>query len=431
MSGNSQTYSAALVNFTATPDKRLIRPQGGYRHILFKVSATAPVGIPAAQRSPISLALVLDRSGSMAGGKLETAKVAAQAAIGLLGELDEVAVVVYDDQIEVIQPRAPVTPQLASAIVSSLSHVLPRGSTALHQGWLAGCHAVAPKYPGDMARCFLLTDGLANVGETDPETIASHAAEVREAGVITSTFGVGADYDEGLLGPMATAGGGQFHHLRHATEISSTFMGELSHLFSVVATQVRLEIELQSDLMVDVVSDYWAKGSGPAKRHWTIAIGDLATNQMRPVVVRFGFPPKNGLLQHSVFARLFYTVGGVEQSSAWQQVDFSYASNEQCSKEARDREVMHWVGLHHAWRAEREGARLNRQGDFADASRAIKRVAHRLSAYAGDDMELMQALDHLRELQNIIPAPMEATCLKEMAFRAQRLSRAQDDYRTH
>jgi Ca-activated chloride channel family protein len=93
-----------------------------------------------------------------------------------------------------------------------------------------------------LTRCFLLTDGLANVGLTDLEQIAAQAAGVRtHAGVGTSTFGIGDDYAESLLGPMAVAGGGQFHHLRTPVDIARTFLGELAEMLCAAALNVLLE----------------------------------------------------------------------------------------------------------------------------------------------------------------------------------------------
>ena len=161
----------------------------------------------------------------------------------------------------------------------ALALVQARASTALHQGWLTGCHAIAADEPAAraqgsrgrapaVARCFLLTDGLANVGLTDPEQIAAEAAGIREhAGVGTSTFGIGEDYDEDLLAPLAAAGGGQFHHLRTAEEITRTFVGELGELLAVAAGRVVLELDPDPGVTAEVVSAYWTRdGTGCGAR---------------------------------------------------------------------------------------------------------------------------------------------------------------------
>src|SRR5262249_26850714 len=87
---------------TPRPERYLIRPTGGFRHIDFALRA--PPQSTRAHRPPLALALVLDRSGSMHGTKIVTARDAASAVVAGLDERDRVAVVVFDDRIDVVQP---------------------------------------------------------------------------------------------------------------------------------------------------------------------------------------------------------------------------------------------------------------------------------------------------------------------------------------
>lgn len=429
--GNRADGGAAEMRFAAAPERRLLRPQGSHRHIVFTIKVGDRREAPPA-RPALSLALVLDRSGSMSGGKLDTAKRAALAVLDQLSPADEVAVVVYDSVSDALQPRTPVTPAARAAVRAALTRVEPRDSTALHEGWLTGCHAIAADDAerAGPARCFLLTDGLANVGETDPERIATDAARIRQnAGISTSTFGIGADYDEGLLGPMAVAGGGQFHHLRHAHDIADTFVGELGGMLATAVTGVRIEVELAPDLTTDVVSAYWT-GPDPTGGRLLIGVGDLMAGEERNVVVRFGFGAGRVGADRAVRARLVWHSGGAEHGSDWQEVGFTYASNQDCSRETRDAAVMHWVGLHHADRAQREASRLSRSGDQQGARRALRGVAHRLADYAFADPELQQALKDLTHLEEeIARAPLQPMAAKEVMFQAQRRSRGQRDFR--
>jgi hypothetical protein len=91
-------------------------------------------------------------------------------------------------------------------------------------------------------RCLLLTDGLANVGITDPAQLAHHAAELRARGVSTSTFGVGNDFDERLLQELADAGGGHFYYIADAPQIRDAITSEVGETLEVVARDVTLEI---------------------------------------------------------------------------------------------------------------------------------------------------------------------------------------------
>src|SRR5262249_34678560 len=147
------------------PERRLIPHVASQRYVDLVVQVA---DAPTVRRPPVALALVLDRSGSMAGDKIATAKRAAFAVLQRLDKRDSLAVLVFDEHIDTIQALAPVTDAVKAHVRAKLDRIGARGTTALHEGWLTGCNGlVADEHAGHergVARCFLLTDGLANVG---------------------------------------------------------------------------------------------------------------------------------------------------------------------------------------------------------------------------------------------------------------------------
>ncbi|NCA72533.1 MAG: VWA domain-containing protein, partial [Sphingobacteriia bacterium] len=193
--GAGAAHSGRLGLELAT-DRRLIRRLGRSRRYLH-LRLRVPRAVDA--RLPLDLALVLDRSGSMGGAKWAHARSAAQAAIARLGSEDRVALVVFDEQIDTLLPLCRAHEAQAAA-ARVLDGVGPRGQTDLAGGWLTGCGLIGRADGNErLHRCFLLSDGQANHGIVDPAILAHHAAELRRLGVVTSTFGVGADYAEVLL----------------------------------------------------------------------------------------------------------------------------------------------------------------------------------------------------------------------------------------
>lgn len=415
----------------ALPERRLISFAGSWRYVYFHVRAT-PVTAPEGRaRKPVGLALVVDRSGSMAGDKIETAKQAVVAVLDRLDERDRVAVVIYDDVIDVLHPAAPASPEVKAAIREALAEVEARASTALHQGWLTGCQAIA----GDsvdaerVTRCFLLTDGLANVGETDPERIAADAARVRAKALITtSTFGIGSDYDEGLLGPMAVAGGGQFHHLRTTQDMTRAFAGELGEMTEVTVRHAELELEFAEGLDVDLLSDYWAAREDAGRIR--IAIGDLIAGEERHIVVRLCFPARRGPGEWLVRTRLLWREKGALRSTDWLDLRFAYAPEAACDAEEPDRTVMHWACLHDAERAKREAVARSRRGDLDGARLSLMATTERMRPYAASDAHVgisMMSVERMAE--RVARAPASPEFAKNVSYMAYTLTRGQRDLR--
>jgi Ca-activated chloride channel family protein len=429
-------------------ERRLIRPTGGKRHVVFSLAVGAAPNT--VERPPLVIGLVLDRSGSMHGEALQTAKRTALAVVDQLTASDRASVVVFDDHIDTLAPLAAVTPALKARLRASLAGIEARGSTALHEGWLTGCQTLATSAAGadapQVTRCFLLTDGRANVGETDPERIASEAAGIRaNAGVSTSTLGFGADYDEHLLGPLAVAGGGQFHHLRTPAEIASALTGELGDLLQVAALRVRLEIEASAGMTADVVSAYPVsdvQGEGGAseasegrgavtdRRRWSIAVGDLLSGEERAIVVRCGFPQVDRAYAYSVRARVAWSDAAGAHASAWGEARFTSGSHAECDEERRDPAVMRWVGLAHADRAKLTALELRAHGEDDAARTFLMAVARRIEVYMDDDPDLIAAVAELRDLaERVEHRLLRAMEAKEAYSSSLRHSRGQKDFR--
>jgi len=94
------------------------------------------------QRPALNLALVIDRSGSMAGRKLSNARQAARFLAGELSERDRLAIVTFDGAMQVLVPSMPVRDPLT--FISAINTIDAGGCTALFEGWLAGATEVAP-----------------------------------------------------------------------------------------------------------------------------------------------------------------------------------------------------------------------------------------------------------------------------------------------
>ncbi len=426
-------------------ERRLLRAGGSssFLDVVVRVAKSPNRAQP--ERSPVHVALVIDRSGSMAGEKVRTAKRAALAVLDALNERDTAAVVVFDSRIDVVQAEEPVTALVKAHVAAELANIDARDSTALHEGWLVGCRAIAADSAEPSAearsgvrRCFLLTDGQANVGLTRSDELAQAAAQVREmAHVSTSTFGIGTDYDEELLGPMAEAGGGQFHHLRTPQEIATTFVGELEQMLGTLARDARLEIKATRGITVELVSAYpWQAGApSPADSgRWAATLGDLVGGEDRHVVVSLNFPPADAATrEHTVQVRLTWQDEAGSHATAWQRSAFRYAESDAAyDAEPRDETVLHYAAKHLSDRAQREAIRARKGGDLERARTTSREVRFSLSSLAlsQDDDVLLDELQSLAAMEDELSAlTLDSASLKERYYRSQLRASSKPDLR--
>ena len=199
------------------------------KFVMFSVECDGDVVL---EPKPLDVALVIDRSGSMSGDKLRLAREAVADFIQSLSPRDHVAVVAYDDEVEVVVRRCHPSPELGALV----RKIEDRGSTNLYGGWLAGAKMLKPG-----GSVILLSDGLANVGRfTDGGHLSAHAKKTFEAfRVSTSTIGVGTDYDEALMAGMARSGGGSHYFAQGDKSIREAFAQERYNLGAAVVGEVR------------------------------------------------------------------------------------------------------------------------------------------------------------------------------------------------
>jgi len=413
--------------FSVRPDRHLIRPNGhSQRFLLARV--TAPRATTERPRPPVNLAIVLDRSGSMSGDKLRVAKTAVEEAIARLQPEDRFSVVVYDDVVDVVIESTSASAEARRGAVERLRTIEARGSTNLGEGWLRGCEQVARALAEQgINRCLLLTDGLANVGITDHEQLARHAAELRARGVSTSTFGVGNDFDERLLQELADVGGGHFYYIADAPQIRDAITSEVGETLEVVARDVTLEITARDDIRIDPISPYKAAAAG---NRTFVSLGDLVSEQVVEVVLRLSFP--FGLVGRETGAIValadrdgVFGPGGMGAAEA-ARLTWTYADDRANDEQPRDRDVDRAVAHLFAARARQEAVQRNRVGDYAGARHILDATAARIREYAGSDPELRSLVDALIQEEVVLAAPMAEPSRKRMYAASANLMRSRD-----
>jgi Ca-activated chloride channel family protein len=385
--------NGAAVGLRIRADRRLIRADAHSRRFI-RVELRAP-GSPRDQdRLPVNLAFVLDRSGSMEEEKkIERARKAVLQGIRSLSARDRFAVVAYDDRIDVVVPSTAGTREARRAAADAVRSIEPRGATDLCEGWLRGCEQVELHLAEDaVGRCLLLTDGLANHGVTDEEEILRHAGDLRRRRIATSTFGLGADFDERLLHRMAEAGGGNFHFIESASQIPEFIAGEVGETLQVTAREVALVVETGAGVKLDSLNGFPCEPLDDST--WRVEVGSLLSGQSIDPVLRLVFPAGEVGDTREVRVRSEDRDGALQGARG--SVQFHWADAAANRSQDRDRAVDRRVAALAAARAYQEALERNRAGDYAAARRILQKTAQDIGRYAGDDPVTLGTLGTLR-----------------------------------
>ena len=196
-------------------------------------------------RAPMNLAVVLDRSGSMEGAKIEKARQAAAMAVDKLGDDDIFSLVTYDNETDLLIPPDRVGGRdHREELKARIHRIQPGGSTALHAGVVLGAKQVRRFFDKERVnRVILLSDGLANVGPSHTSDLASLGRELRGDGIAVSTVGLGDDYNEDLMTALAEASNGNYYYVKDAEKLPGIFAQELGAARSLLARSIVIRID--------------------------------------------------------------------------------------------------------------------------------------------------------------------------------------------
>ena len=239
--------------------------------------------VPGAQRSPVNLALVIDRSGSMSGYKLAQAKQAARQLVNLLKDEDRLAIVHYGSDVKAL-PSMPATASNRARMVQYIEGIWDEGGTNISAGLTTGQHQVnAARREYKVNRIILISDGQPTEGVTDEQGLKQVVKNIRAQGVTVSSIGVGTDFNEDLMQAFAEYGAGAYGFLEDAGKLASIFQKDLQQAATQVARNVELSFELPDGVILGEVLGYQAHQAGRTVR---VAMPDFSAGQTERVVAR-------------------------------------------------------------------------------------------------------------------------------------------------
>jgi Ca-activated chloride channel family protein len=368
--------SAAPYTLQAQLDRRVV-DAGGDRNVILRINLEG-LQLPVRSRPPLNLALVVDRSGSMAGDRIVKAKEAARQIVGRLGKDDVFSLVSFDDKVKVHLPARKLgRPSAAYEAIDSLQ---PGGTTALYAGVQAGL-AQAREFAkrGHVSRVILVSDGLANVGPDKPADARRLGREAAKHGIIVSTFGLGNGYDEDLLTALSQASDGNHAFIEQSRDLARILDHELGDALAVAARDIVIEIRLADGVRFRRSLDREVTVDGQLLR---VKLGQLAGGQSKQLLVELQAPEAQAgsaadLAKVSVQAA---DAQGKAAPAAAPALSVRYSADANEAERSLDPQVVAEAVKAQANQAREQAVKLRDEGKATEASALLKRNANDLRA---------------------------------------------------
>jgi Ca-activated chloride channel family protein len=270
------TSDPMLVEMTVEPTSSLVA-SNATSELGIRVRITAKE-LPPAKRPPLDLALVLDTSGSMEGGPIDSLRSSARALAGKLRDGDRISVVTFDSISRVLVPNTVVSPRNRGDIDKAIAGIRATGTTDLVGGLSQGLgQLLAGQFPQGINRIVLLSDGVPNSSVALPAMIAS----VHAQGVSVTSLGFGVDYDTVLMTQIARDTGGNFHYLDKPEDVATVFDAELVKMTTAVARNMQLYLQSGPGVTIPAMPGIQPTGDGRV----LALIGDLPAGETRDLMI--------------------------------------------------------------------------------------------------------------------------------------------------
>jgi Ca-activated chloride channel family protein len=419
------------IQVSLRPDRRLIGPEGGLRHLLVDLKAPERAPDPDRPRPPLNLALVIDVSGSMSGEPLDAACAAARGVVESLGANDRLTLVSFASDVIVHADAVLADGPGRARVLDVIDALGTRGMTYLSGGWQAGVHCLeAAAWVGSQNRLVLLSDGHANAGECDPEALGLSAEAARARGVFTSCVGIGDDYSTVQLTALADHGGGQLHHAARPEEIIEVVLGELGAARETAAENLVLVVEAPPGAHVDVLGPESGRRVDGAVE---FRLGALVSGAERRVVLKVRLGAGELGAAHSLDVRLRWSLPGqtAQITGASVRLDFPVAEAVERAAELPAAAVLLEIAT--LWQRDilRRASLLLEEGDRDGAKRLARESYEDLRAWCDGAPECRGVLRELEQFVRRLERPVSRRLSKEMHTFAAKGLQCADDYRVH
>jgi len=393
-------------------------PVTGSPQVAYLLVEATPLAAPTVP-VPLNFCLVLDRSGSMQGAKLESMKAATRRVIETLTDQDVVSIVIFDDTVQTLVPATLAADR--GALLAAVNTISESGGTAMSLGMQAG-QAELQKHlgPDRLSHMLLLTDGQT---WGDEETCRSIARALGQASVHITALGLGAEWNEKLLDDLAEFSEGSSDYIADPNQIGNFFQRAVRSAQGTAATDARLLLRLVREATPRAV--YRATptianlGYQPiGENEVSVRLGDLVFGQTASVVIDLMLPSRTAGSFRIAQAELHVTLLGADREQIFKQ-DILLPFSADPNAPAFDPRVMNLVEKVTAFKLQTRALAEAELGNTSGATQKLRAAATRLLDLGELDLaeKTRQQADQLEQ-----GAKLSAESQKELKYATRRLT---------
>jgi Ca-activated chloride channel homolog len=376
-----------------------------------------------ALRKPLSLALVIDASGSMHGSPLSAAKDAVMGISRSLREGDRLTIISFDDEVRTFCEGMLVQGGSAENLERQLHALTTGGCTNLEKGWrtavdiLKTVDASGQEYRNQIV---LLTDGHANSGVVCPEQLGVMSRKAYQHHVITtSAVGIGAYYCEHQIDAMVRMGGGRLHDAELASEIVPVVMGELEDVSNVVIDNVIVHLHANGPLKIEMLDE-----SGDEHK-----FGSMSADSKRRVVYRLTSPGEvvGDHIEVTATVKWRDTETGQAHSCAT-RTKLKFVTDACYDESFIDKSVISQVAKVWQQMVVLRATQLNREGSYSKAQSYAASELQRFKEYVGGQLFANKMVAEIELLMSRMGHHMEERMIKNVRMPMKKMMRGEQEY---
>jgi uncharacterized protein YegL len=241
----------------------VVQPAGQPAQGILQLGLNSAMSLADVQTS-LSLTIVIDNSGSMAGAKMDYVHAGLHVLADKLPKGTRLAVYTFSETAKLVFPGKVVQPEDLPVLHAAIDAIQATNGTNFHDGLLAGiqdCEGASSDFV--QKRVMMLSDGAPTVGDTSLDDIVALAGPAAKSGCSISTVGVGLDFSPALMTAVAQQGDGTAWFLQDLDAAKNVFVQDLETMLVAVAQKLWLQFTPAAGWKVEEIYGFeWVEKDG-------------------------------------------------------------------------------------------------------------------------------------------------------------------------